>query len=77
MWCQSLLYSKLTQLYTYRHSFFLIFFSTMVYHRILNIVPVLYSSVLFIHLIYNSLPLPIPKPQPVPPPSTFPRQPQV
>ena len=38
MLCQSLLYSKVTQLYSYRHSFF-IFFSIMVYHRILNIVP--------------------------------------
>ena len=38
MWCQSLLYSRVTQLSTYRHSF-LIFFSIMVYHGILNIVP--------------------------------------
>ena len=36
MLCQSLLYSKVTQLYTCRHSFF-IFFSIMVYHRMLNI----------------------------------------
>ena len=35
---------------------FSIFFSIMVYHRILNIVPVLYSgALLFIHPIYNSL----------------------
>ena len=35
MLCQSLLYSKVTQLYTYIHSF-LMLFSIMVYHRILN-----------------------------------------
>ena len=38
MLSQSLIYSKVTQLYTYIHSFF-IFSSFMVYHRILNIVP--------------------------------------
>ena len=37
MLCSSLLYSKMTQLYTY--TFFFIFFSIMVYNRILNIVP--------------------------------------
>ena len=37
MLCLSLLYSKVTQLYIYT-LFFLIFFSIMVYHRILNIV---------------------------------------
>ena len=37
MLSQSLIYSKVTQLYTYIHSF--IFSSFMVYHRILNIVP--------------------------------------
>ena len=37
MLCQSLLYSKVTQLYTYILLF--IFFSIMVYHRILIIVP--------------------------------------
>ena len=36
---QSLLYSKVIPLYTYTHSFFKIFFSIMVDHRILNIVP--------------------------------------
>ena len=41
----------------YIHIFFFIFFSIMVYYRILNIVPcVIYSRILlFIHLIYNSL----------------------
>ena len=38
MLCQSLLYSKVTQLYTCIHSF-LIFFSIMVYPRRLDIVP--------------------------------------
>ena len=37
MLCQSLLYSKVTHLYV--DSLFLIFFSIMVYYRILNIVP--------------------------------------
>ena len=37
MLCQSLLYSKVTQFYTYRPSFF-IYFSMTVYHRVLNIV---------------------------------------
>ena len=35
---QSLPYSQVTQLYTYRHSFFILF-SIMVYHRIFSIVP--------------------------------------
>ena len=38
MLCQSLLYSKMTQLDTYIHCFFM-FFSIMIYHRLLNIVP--------------------------------------
>ena len=37
MLCEFLVYSKVIQLYTYIH--FLTFFSTMVYYRILNIVP--------------------------------------
>ena len=36
--CANLLYCKVTQLYTYRHSFF-IFFSITVYHRRLTLVP--------------------------------------
>ena len=35
--CSFLLYSKVTQLYIY--IFFFIFFSMMVHHRILNMVP--------------------------------------
>ena len=34
-----LLYSKVIQLHTHMYIFFFIFFSIMVYHRILNIVP--------------------------------------
>ena len=37
MLCEFLLYSKVIQLYIY--IFFFIFFSIMVFHRILNIVP--------------------------------------
>ena len=47
---------------------FLIFFSIMVYHRILSRVPVLYSkALLFIHPIYNSLHLLTPNSQSTPP----------
>ena len=47
--------------------FFLIFFSIRVYHRIIQF-PVLYSrTLLFIHPIYNSLPLLIPDSQSFPP----------
>ena len=38
MLCQSLLYNKVTS-YTHIYILFFIFFSIMVYHRILNIVP--------------------------------------
>ena len=49
------------------HTFFLIFFSIMVYHRILNIYPVLYSrTLLFIHPIYNNLRLLTPNFQSIP-----------
>ena len=37
------------------YSFFFIFVSTMVYHRMLNIVPYIYSRSLFISSIHNSL----------------------
>ena len=37
MMCEFLLYSKVTHFY--RYIFFSIFFSIMVYHKILNIVP--------------------------------------
>ena len=56
------MYSKVIQLYIYRHSFSYSF-SIIVYHRILNIVPVLYSrALLFIHSInmYNTLYLLLP-----------------
>ena len=39
MSCQSLLYSRVTQLYAYIHPFLKNILSIMVYHRILNIVP--------------------------------------
>ena len=77
MLCQSLLYSKVTQVihthththtHTCIHTFFLyIFFLTTVYHRILNIVSMLYSrTLLFIPPIYNSLTLLILKAQSFP-----------
>ena len=47
--CQPLLYSKVTQLYTYKHSFS-VSFSTMVYHRIPNM-DVKYIRTLFIHVV--------------------------
>ena len=39
MLCWFLLYSKVTQLYIYIYIYFFTWFSIMVYHRILNIVP--------------------------------------
>ena len=43
-------------IYIYIHTFFFILFSIMVYHRVLNIVSVLYSiTLLFSHPIYKSL----------------------
>ena len=64
--CSFRLYSKGIRLYAYMHFFML--FSTVVYHRILNIVPVLYSrTLLFIHLICNSLRLLTPNSQCFPP----------
>ena len=59
MFCQSLLYSKETQLYTYIHSF-LIFFSVMVYQRMLSDNSLLLKSpyggtLLFIYSKCNSL----------------------
>ena len=42
------------------NKFFFIFFSTVIYLRILNIVPLLYSrTLLFIHSVYNSLSNPL------------------
>ena len=47
---------------------FFMFFSIMVYHRIVTIVPVLYSrTLLFIHPLYNNLHLRIPNPRSFPP----------
>ena len=67
--CQSLLYSKVTQLCTYIHSFFKIFFSIMVYRRILNIVPcAIQKDLVSYHSIYNSLYLLAPNSQSNPPP---------
>ena len=52
MLCQTLLYSKMIQLYTYIHSFFIVF-SIMVYHRILNTVPELcIKTLLFIIILW-------------------------
>ena len=43
------------------------FFSIMIYHRILNIVLVLYNrTLMFIHFAYSSLPLMIPNSQSIP-----------
>ena len=50
MLCQTLPYSKVTQFYTHRCSFF-IFFSIMVYHQLLNILIV---SCAYLFLIYYS-----------------------
>ena len=51
-------------------------FSIMVYYRILNIVPVLYSENLFIHSVYSSLHQLIPNSQSIPPLLPPPWQPQ-
>ena len=61
---QSLLYSKMTQLYACLHSF-CILLSIVVYHRILNIVPcaTCIRTLLFIHSKWNSLHLPTQNPQ--------------
>ena len=60
MLCRFLLHSKVSQ--------FHIVFSIMIYHRILNIIPWLYSrTLLFICSIYNSLHLKIPNSQSTPP----------
>ena len=55
-------------IYTYTHTH--TFFSTMVYHRILNVAScAIYNrTLLFIHPIYNSLYLLVPNSQPIPPP---------
>ena len=56
------------------YTFFFIFFSIMVYHRILNIVPCVYSrALLFIHFLFNSLHLLTSNSQsiPLPPPLAF------
>ena len=52
------------------HSFFLTFFSIMVYHRILNIV--LCTILLFIHSIHKSLRLLTPTSHSIPPPTPSP-----
>ena len=58
-----MLYSKVTQLYSYVHSFF-IFFSIVAYHTILNIVPCVITETCFlIHSKCNSLHLPTPNSQ--------------
>ena len=54
LWCCVNLCCKLIQLYMYIYIYIL--FSIMVYYRILNIIPVLYSrTLLFTHPIHNSL----------------------
>ena len=69
--CQFLVYSKVIELFIYTHiSLYLYSFSysILVYHRILNIVPVLYSrTLLFIHPGYIGLHLLIPNSQSNPP----------
>ena len=71
--CQSLLYSKVTQIYTHIHSFLKIFFSILVYPRRLDTVPSAISrTLLFIYAIYNNLPLLTPNSQFIPPPSHSP-----
>ena len=58
-----------TDTHTHTHTFFFVFFSIMVYHRILSIVPLLCSmALLFIHSVYNSMHLLIPHSQSFPPP---------
>ena len=73
--CYFLLY-KVIRLYTHTHTYIYIyiyifkkiFFSIMVYHRIVNIVPYTYKkTLLFIHPLYNSLHLLTPSPQSIPP----------
>lgn len=59
--------------HTHMHSF-LIFFSIMVYHRILD--TVLYSRTLFIYLMYNSLYLLTPTFHSIPPSTPHPQQQQ-
>ena len=52
------------------YTFFFIFFSITVYHRILNTVPyAIYSRILFIHPIHSSLHMPIPSSKSIPSPS--------
>ena len=59
--------------YIYIYTFFLMIFSIMIYHRIFNIVLVLYNRpLMFIHFAYSSLPLMIPNSQSIPPPHAFP-----
>ena len=73
MLCYLLLYSKVTQLYTYRHSFFSCSFPLWFITRYWIYSPVLYSrTLLFIHPIYTSLPLLIPNSQSFPPPPSSP-----
>ena len=59
--------------YTYICTLFFIFFSIIVYHRILNIVPCAACRILlFLHPMYNSLHLLIPNSQSNPPPALSP-----
>ena len=56
-------YKKEHKTLTHIYIVFFIFFSIMVYHRMLNIVPCAYTRILFIHSIYTRLHLPIPNSQ--------------
>ena len=74
--CQFLLPSKVIQLYIYIYIYIctviFIFFSNMVYHRILNIMPLFYSrTLLFICPIYSNLHLLTPNSQSTPPQHPF------
>ena len=72
MLCSFLLFSKVIH-YACICTLFFIFFSIMVYHRILPIVPCAScSTLLFAHPMYNSLHLLIPNSQSLPPPALSP-----
>ena len=71
--CLSMLYIKVTHLYTYYIYSFLIVFSIMVYHRILSVVSMLYSkTLLFIHSKCKNLDLTTPNSQSIILPSLCP-----
>ena len=73
MLCYFLLYSTVIQLYiythththTHTHSLFLIFFSAVVYHSTLSIVPCATQQDLVYHSVYNSLHLRTPASHPL------------